>query len=236
MERLEKPRFVTELSQPPPLPAPAAGPTGRAPDKPEITPKTKPTVKVPVQPTVKKPPETRPEVHEVRDAPPDHEGPEGAEGPPDGTCTENCGEAKVAAPVCGNGSVELGEQCDDRNTANGDGCSSTCSIEVKPPPPPTTLAPKVLAGLRISGETQIHPSTGTQNRMIRDGATSVKPSVHVCISTTGSVSASIWAPTSYPDYDATVLSAVRQWRYQPYMLNGTPVPACSVVTFVYTIK
>ena len=33
--------------------------------------------------------------------------------------------------VCGNGIIETaaGEQCDDRNTANGDGCSSTCQIE-----------------------------------------------------------------------------------------------------------
>ncbi len=31
--------------------------------------------------------------------------------------------------VCGNGIVELSEQCDDGNTSNGDGCSSTCTIE-----------------------------------------------------------------------------------------------------------
>lgn len=32
-------------------------------------------------------------------------------------------------PVCGNGVVESGEQCDDNNTNSGDGCSSTCQIE-----------------------------------------------------------------------------------------------------------
>lgn len=32
-------------------------------------------------------------------------------------------------PVCGNGIVETEEQCDDNNTANGDGCSATCTIE-----------------------------------------------------------------------------------------------------------
>lgn len=31
--------------------------------------------------------------------------------------------------VCGNGVKEGGEQCDDGNTANGDGCSSSCTIE-----------------------------------------------------------------------------------------------------------
>ena len=38
-------------------------------------------------------------------------------------------------PVCGNGILEPGEQCDDGNLVNGDGCSSTCTIETPPPPP-----------------------------------------------------------------------------------------------------
>jgi cysteine-rich repeat protein len=32
-------------------------------------------------------------------------------------------------PVCGNGAVEAGEQCDDGNTADGDGCSAVCTEE-----------------------------------------------------------------------------------------------------------
>ena len=35
----------------------------------------------------------------------------------------------VRLPVCGNGQVELSEQCDDGNTINGDGCNSICNIE-----------------------------------------------------------------------------------------------------------
>ena len=34
-----------------------------------------------------------------------------------------------AGAVCGNSVVETGEQCDDSNTVNGDGCSSTCQTE-----------------------------------------------------------------------------------------------------------
>ncbi|RME57426.1 MAG: DUF4215 domain-containing protein, partial [Candidatus Dadabacteria bacterium] len=33
------------------------------------------------------------------------------------------------SPVCGNGIVETGEDCDDGNIEDGDGCSSTCQIE-----------------------------------------------------------------------------------------------------------
>jgi cysteine-rich repeat protein len=40
----------------------------------------------------------------------------------DGTCD--------TAPVCGNGILEDGEQCDDGNLLPGDGCCDTCDIEV----------------------------------------------------------------------------------------------------------
>lgn len=33
-------------------------------------------------------------------------------------------------PVCPNGLQDVGEQCDDSNSTNGDGCSSTCKYEV----------------------------------------------------------------------------------------------------------
>jgi cysteine-rich repeat protein len=36
--------------------------------------------------------------------------------------------------VCGNGNKEGLEECDDGNTANGDGCSSTCRLECIPEP------------------------------------------------------------------------------------------------------
>jgi cysteine-rich repeat protein len=38
-------------------------------------------------------------------------------------------EAIALTAICGNGVVELGEGCDDGNTADGDCCSSTCQYE-----------------------------------------------------------------------------------------------------------
>ena len=35
----------------------------------------------------------------------------------------------VEVPVCGNGVVENTEECDDGNTADGDGCSANCTVE-----------------------------------------------------------------------------------------------------------
>src|SRR5258707_1343212 len=31
---------------------------------------------------------------------------------------------------CSNGTVDIGEQCDDGNNTNGDGCSASCQLEV----------------------------------------------------------------------------------------------------------
>jgi TonB family protein len=152
-----------------------------------------------------------------------------------GTCTENCVEAAVPAdPVCGNGSLESGEECDDGNTTSGDGCSATCRREPKPVP---MLPPAVLQGLRISGETQIHPDDVTQNRMRRDGVGRAVGTLLVCVSTAGGVSsARMVGSTKYPEYDATLLSAVRDWQYRPYAANGVAIPVCGTVTFVYTVR
>ena len=35
----------------------------------------------------------------------------------------------TVTPICGNGIIESGEQCDDGNTISGDGCSSSCQTE-----------------------------------------------------------------------------------------------------------
>lgn len=39
--------------------------------------------------------------------------------------------SSVAAPICGNGIKEIGEQCDDGNFLAGDGCSIACTTEVQ---------------------------------------------------------------------------------------------------------
>jgi type IV pilus assembly protein PilY1 len=44
-----------------------------------------------------------------------------------------------SSSVCGNGLLETGEQCDDYNLLNGDGCSEVCQTEVPPTPAPGTL-------------------------------------------------------------------------------------------------
>lgn len=235
LERLEPgPRkFSLTVQPPPPPPAPAGG--SKAPQLLDF----KPLVPKPVAKGPRQPPTVRVDPPPVAPPPGEGSGSGSGSGDPKGLslCTENCDGSDPVPPVCGNGSLEAGEQCDDGNTTAGDGCSANCRIEVKPPPPvPPTLPSSVLAGLRISGETQVHPDEITHNQMIRDGVGRVAGVVKLCIAADGSVgSARILATTKYAGYDAALVAAVAGWRYEPYRLNGTPVPACSTVRFVYTL-
>ncbi len=45
--------------------------------------------------------------------------------------------------MCGNGAVEVGEQCDDGNLIDGDGCSSECKLEGGSPPVIDTTPPEI---------------------------------------------------------------------------------------------
>lgn len=138
-----------------------------------------------------------------------------------------------ADPVCGNGAKEAGETCDDGNIAAGDGCSAACKVEIKT----LFIPPTVLQGLRISGETQVHAPDTTKTMMLRDGKERTSGTLKLCIQTDGLISSvSVAVSTKYDAYDAKLLAAARSWRYKPYTVNGTPMPVCGMVTFIYTIR
>jgi len=154
-------------------------------------------------------------------------------------CTGNCGDAPRE---CGNGMVEAGEQCDDGNDGDGDGCSSTCLTEIEPPSSaPSGPGVQRLRitdnGHRIAGETQILPSKETKSRMAGDGVSSATGMVRLCIATTGGVTeVQMTESTGYADYDKELLAAVRGWRYPPYTVDATSEPVCSTVEFNYTLR
>jgi len=45
------------------------------------------------------------------------------------TCRDSTGKTTACSTSCGNGNVETGEDCDDGNNKDGDGCSKDCKIE-----------------------------------------------------------------------------------------------------------
>jgi cysteine-rich repeat protein len=54
-------------------------------------------------------------------------------------------------PICGNGWLDPGEECDDGNTNSGDGCGSSCIVEYAPPCPRPPCQPLVICGDGVLG-------------------------------------------------------------------------------------
>ncbi len=162
-----------------------------------------------------------------------------AETAPDPTPSETPGAGSGTGPGSGPGSGPGAGS----GSGSGDPCppDATCvdGQPVKttpPPPPPPLLSPTLFKALRISGDTQIAPAEIDQNAIVRDGRSHVTAGIKLCIDRVGQVfGASVVASSHYPGYDRRLLEAVRAWRYSPYMVDLQPTPACSVVTFIYTI-
>jgi TonB family protein len=106
-----------------------------------------------------------------------------------------------------------------------------------PPKAPVPVAPNVMGALRTSGDTQIHPSRTVQTQMLRDDNKRVVANIKVCIQASGAIgSVSMLGTSKYPEYDRQLVEAARRWHYRPYTVNGVPTPACSAVSFVYSIQ
>jgi TonB family protein len=129
-----------------------------------------------------------------------------------GQCTENCGPPDGTGSGAGSGS-------DDHKKKT------------------VFVPPTVLKGLRVSGETQIHPSDVVKTSMLHDGHSRVTAVFKVCVGVDGRVDGVTQLKSSgYPAYDQELLGAIRAWVYKPYKIGGVAVPACGAVTFSYEIE
>ncbi len=121
-------------------------------------------------------------------------------------------------PGCGNGSIDSGEECDDSNKVNGDGCSSDCVIE--PPDPIIDLA-AVYSGQKDLVLFQ-WTSPGPQDYCY--------DSYRVCVDTTCSVVAKTGLPGNIEGYYASVpwYTALHQITVQPMRGNDAVGNAASL--------
>lgn len=110
-------------------------------------------------------------------------------------------------------------------------------VEEKKKEDPVVVPPAVIKGLRISGETQLHPPNNVKVAMQRDGKTKAIGTFRVCVGADGQISGtSVLKSSGYEGYDRVIDDALRTWRYRPYEVGGRRVPVCGVVTFIYTMQ
>jgi cysteine-rich repeat protein len=90
----------------------------------------------------------------------------------DNEIPSSAGFVNINLTVCGDGAVELGEQCDDGDTTSGDGCSSLCVREVgficagSPSNCTTTCGDGVTAGAETCDDGDAQSGDGCSNNCL----------------------------------------------------------------------
>lgn len=85
--------------------------------------------------------------------------------------------AAASSPVCGNGSIESGEACDDSNALSGDGCSSACAVESgfscsgTPSSCSTTCGDGIIAGTEQCDDSNTTSGDGCSSTCQSEGVT-----------------------------------------------------------------
>lgn len=111
------------------------------------------------------------------------------------------------------------------------------AVHIPPPQKDTFVPPAVIRGLRIRGETQIHPPDVEKTAMLRSGKPRASATVKVCVGEHGEItSLSFMKPSGYAGWDAEILRLLRGWQYRPYKIGARAVKVCGAVTFLYEIK
>jgi protein TonB len=114
-----------------------------------------------------------------------------------------------------------------------DGGTAFNTVVEPPPPPPPTTPIRITRGLKppvkIRDAVPIYPETARIARV--DGMVIIE----AVISATGDV-VEARVLRSRPLLDEAALAAVRQWKYTPTLLGGTPVPVVMTVTVNFTLR
>jgi hypothetical protein len=97
------------------------------------------------------------------------------------------------------------------------------------------VAPWIFEPRRAGGEKAVFPDDEDKQRITNSGTTAIIGIVHFCVTVKGDVeSATLMRSTAFAGYDHKLVESVKRWRYRPLELDGSPVPACSIVQFIYS--
>jgi hypothetical protein len=98
---------------------------------------------------------------------------------------------------------------------------------------PVVVKPDAL--VRTAGEPAIQPDADTAKAMVASGRGRVITSWKVCVDPRGAVDeVSAIHSSGFMTYDAALASGIRGWRFQPVVVGGAAVRACTSFTFAWS--
>src|SRR5262249_16003715 len=108
------------------------------------------------------------------------------------------------------------------------------------PPPvdkPKNIPMNAIENQMISGEKDIKLPVETKSLMVKQGIRTPLIIVKVGVNTSGAASSvDVAKGSGFREGDQNIVAHVREWKFKPYTVNGTPVPVCAIKQFRYQIE
>ena len=122
------------------------------------------------------------------------------------------------------------------------GSALALRLDVNEPPPASammTTAPNhpvkvqgaIMAGSRLGGQNPVYPVKARADKNTVDGTCTLR----AIINKDGSITRLRVVKSLRKDYDQSALTAVKTWKYKPYLLNGEPVEIQTQITINFRL-
>src|SRR5688572_9695684 len=137
---------------------------------------------------------------------------------------------------------ELPDRPDDSllgaDVVSGAGADDIGAIPAPPPPPPARRVdspPSLRVGGGIRQPQKVHHVAPLYPEIARSARVSGLVILEAILAEDGTVR-DVRVLRSVPLLDAAAVAAVREWRFTPTLLNGTPVPVVMTVTVAFNLN
>ena len=96
---------------------------------------------------------------------------------------------------------------------------------------PVKVQGAIMAGSRLGGENPVYPAKARAEKNTLDGTCTLEATINQ----EGYITRLRVVKSLRKDYDESALTAVKTWRYKPYLLNGEPVAVQTTINVTYNI-
>jgi hypothetical protein len=89
---------------------------------------------------------------------------------------------------------------------------------------------------RRAGDSQVFPDDDAKTAIAQAGVDRVSATFEVCIDGAGSVdTVTLLVSSGFPSYDRRIATAIKSsWAWDPFVVDGKPIPVCTDLTFIYS--